>query len=127
LLAEARGFAQGNAHVLAIIDMVASSVVATRGSFGGPKATSTVVRAKGRDRFLPVSFYGGELAEVGIVGDRDTDLDLYVYDQHGNVICQRTSAYDTEYCSWYPKWTGPFTIEVRNYGRVANRYVLLTN
>ena len=37
------------------------------------------------------SFVGGELAKVYARGDGDSDLDLYVYDERGNLIGQLRS------------------------------------
>ena len=31
-----------------------------------------------------------EFAEICLVGDGDTDLDLYIYDEYGNLICSST-------------------------------------
>jgi hypothetical protein len=72
-------------------------------------------------------FYGGELAEVLIIGDGDTDLDLFVYDENGNLIVSDTGSSDVCHCQWNPRWTGVFRIEVHNLGDVWNAYTLETN
>ena len=61
---------------------------------------------------------------VAILGDGDTDLDLYVYDENGNEIVSDTDGTDQCYVSWYPKWAGQFRIEIKNLGRVSNQYCL---
>lgn len=124
LLARARALAGGRQDLIAMADEVAKS--GSRGATGGPKGTVTVVRARGTDVFNLV-FNGGYTAELGISGDGDTDLDLYVYDENGNLICRSTRYGDDEYCRWNPRWTGPFRVEVRNLGYVPNRYALRTN
>ena len=124
LLARARTLAGGRQDIIAMADEVAKS--GSRGASGGPKGTTTVVRGLARDVFT-VSFTGGYPAAVGISGDGDTDLDLYVYDENGNLICRSDRYGDDELCRWNPRWTGPFRIEVRNLGPVPNRYVLRTN
>ena len=78
------------------------------------------------DRYR-VTFRGGSFAEVSLVGDGDTDLDLYVYDEYGNSVCSDSGWSDRAYCSWRPRWTGVFSIEVRNLGSVYNRYRFATN
>jgi hypothetical protein len=92
---------------------------------GGLRAHE-VVRGNHTDIYN-VTFNGGSRAAVAIYGDGDTDLDLYVYDQNGNLICRATGRGDAEACRWTPRWTGPFRIEVRNLGGMSNRYRLATN
>ena len=74
-----------------------------------------------------IRFIAGEEAEVAVVGDGDTDLDLYIYDSNGNLIEKDDDYTDTCYCSWTPKWTGAFTIKIKNRGGVCNYYTLYTN
>jgi hypothetical protein len=74
-----------------------------------------------------VPFEGGAPALFTVRGDGDTDLDLYVYDENGNLICSDTDYTDQLVCSWSPRWTGMFRIEVRNLGNVYNRYQVRTN
>lgn len=68
-----------------------------------------------------------ELAEICIVGDGDTDLDLYIYDENGNLICEDLGFTDRAYCTWTPRWEGIFEIHVENLGNVYNEYRLFTN
>jgi hypothetical protein len=72
-----------------------------------------------------VTFIGGEPAEVFVVGDGDTDLDLFIYDENGNLIDSDTDNTDVCLCEWTPRWTGRFTIKIRNYGSVYNEYTML--
>jgi hypothetical protein len=74
-----------------------------------------------------IDFYGGEYAEVAIVGDGDTDLDLFIYDENGNLIASGESYSDTEVVGWTPRWTGTFTVEVHNLGSVYNDFGLGSN
>ena len=106
VLAQAKAFAAGDAHLLAVIE--------------------DVVQA-GRTDVYTITFRGGELAEVGVVGDGDTDLDLYVYDENDNLIAKDIDYGDDCYVSWTPSWTGAFKIKIKNLGNVYNRYVLITN
>ena len=97
------------------------------GSITGAKSTIAAVGAFGRDEFRPVTFVGGQLAVVLVSGDGDTDLDLYVYDDNGNLVARDDDGTDLCVASFVPHRTGTFTIVVRNRGRVYNRYVLATN
>ncbi len=74
-----------------------------------------------------IDFYGGEYAEVAIVGDGDTDLDLFIYDENGNLIASGESYSDAEVVGFTPRWTGTFIVEVHNLGGVYNQFGLGTN
>lgn len=106
--------------------LVTLPVTALAGAVGGPKYSSTQVNAGATDVF-EVSFAAGEAATVLISGDGDTDLDLYVYDENGNLVASDTSSSDSASVSWTPLWTGAFRVEVKNLGNVYNRYVVMTN
>lgn len=90
----------------------------------GITSSVTTVNGQDTDKFQE-SFVGGYQASVLISGDHDTDLDLYVYDQNGNLVCQSVSNGDDEVCTWNPLWTGPFLIKVKNRGYVYNRYTII--
>lgn len=81
----------------------------------------------GKTDVFKVPFYGGRLAELAIVGDGDSNLDLVVSDEDGNVICLDRSYSDKLYCSFTPRVDGAFFIGVRNQGRLENSYYILTN
>ncbi len=81
------------------------------------------VEAHSTDRYTE-RFYAGESVYIYVRGDGDTDLDLYVYDENGNLIDSDTDSGDTCLCSFTPKWTGRFTIKVKNLGAVYNRYYI---
>src|SRR5271166_5526750 len=65
--------------------------------------------------------------EAGLAGDGSSDLDLLVYDENDHLVCRSASSSDREYCRWWPRWTGPFRIEIQNLGAVANLYRVATN
>jgi hypothetical protein len=74
-----------------------------------------------------VTFMGGEPAAVEVIGDGDTDLDVYVSDENDNLIASAEGRGDHAVVRWQPRWTGPFTIRIVNRGSVSNRYVVITN
>ena len=98
----------------------------TKGAEGGPKSNTTSVLAHDTDIFY-VTFNAWEWAEVAVRGDGDTDLDLHVYDENGNLVDSDTDATDVAYCSWIPIRTATFRIEVKNWGSMYNRYRITTN
>jgi hypothetical protein len=123
LLASAKKLAAGRADLVALADETAAA--GTRGAVDGPGWSRTVVRSRGADNFR-VTFRGGEEAVVAIVGDGDSDLDLEIYDENGNRLCNANGPSDREICRWTPRWTGPFRIRVVNMG-VANLYGITHN
>ena len=74
-----------------------------------------------------IDFYGNEYAEVAIVGDGDTDLDLFIYDENGNFIASGETYSDVEVVGFTPLWTGTFIVEVHNLGNVYNDFGLGSN
>jgi hypothetical protein len=74
-----------------------------------------------------IGFLGGFSAEVSVVGDGDTNLDVAVTDEHGHVICYDVSGSDRLYCDWTPAWDGFFYVTVQNMGGFRNSYYLMTN
>lgn len=126
LLKDARDYADGNATLLALADQVKVDNGTSRGRVGGAAEHDDCVRANCTHTYT-LRFIAGELAEVAVIGDGDTDLDLYIYDSNGNLIEKDDDYTDRCYCSWTPKWTGAFKIEIMNRGGVCNYYTLYTN
>ena len=105
---------------------VATPFFATAGAVGGSKYADERVNANDEDYYY-IEFRGGREAWVTVEGDGDTDLDLYVYDEDGDLV-----AYDddfTDYCiaEWTPRRTQEFEIRIVNRGDVYNEYELETN
>lgn len=126
LMAQAKEMAGDREDLKAAVESIAKMKLKVRGHEGG-----AVVRV---DRVKPLTtdiwtlrFRGGEVAEVAVIGDGDTDLDLYVFDQNNNLIVSDTDMTDRCFVRWVPKWTGPFKICIKNRGKVYNQYKLLTN
>ena len=69
-----------------------------------------------------VTLKAGVRYTVRVCGDGDTDLDLFVYDENGNLIDSDDDSLDLCYCHVTPKWTGTFKIKVKNLGDVYNDY-----
>ncbi|WP_269514493.1 hypothetical protein [Brevundimonas subvibrioides] len=125
LLGEARLLAPaGDETVAALIAETEQS--ASRGTVAGPHTHDVRLLA---NRYYDTieTFTAGRLAEAAIAGDGDTDVDLEVYDQNGNLLCSSLSSDDTEYCGWTPAWTGQFRIRITNLGWVYNDVRLAVN
>lgn len=129
LLADARDLTE-DANLLALADKVDAKINAqaegTRGAVGGPKYAHSSVSAHSYT-YYDAKFWANEIAEVVVSGDGDTDLDLYVYDENGNLIVSDTDYTDDCYVRFYPRWTGLFRIKIVNRGGVYNNYTIATN
>ena len=90
---------------------------------GGAKYKTSSVSAHSTDVYH-VNLRGYESTLITLRGDHDTDLDLYVYDENGNLVDSDNDYSDNCICEVTPKWTGNFTIKVVNRGSVYNRYTL---
>jgi hypothetical protein len=87
---------------------------------------SDVVRAHSTDVYH-MTFVGHEWEVLVVSGDGSTDLDLYVYDENGNLIAKDEDDTDDCVVRFIPRWTGDFTVKVMNRGGYSNRYTLGTN
>jgi len=129
LLADARNLSE-DATILAMADKVAAKLDAaaegTRGAVGGAKYAYGSVAAHSYT-YYNQKFWADEIAEIVVSGDGDTDLDLYVYDENGNLITSDTDYTDDCYVRFCPRWTGLFRIKIVNRGGVYNRYAIVTN
>lgn len=129
LIADARDLTE-DANLLAMADNVSAKLQAqaegTRGAMGGPKYAYGRVSARSYT-YYDQKFWANEIAEVAVSGDGDTDLDLYVYDENGNLIASDTDYTDDCYVRFCPRWTGLFRIKIVNRGGVYNNYAIATN
>lgn len=124
LLVRADSMAGSNAALKGLI--ADARATHSRGATRGPGVHGDTVLA-GRNDVYSLTFHGGEVARVGVVGDHSTDLDLYVYDENGNQVCADDDYTDVMYCSWTPRWTGSFTVKIVNRGGVYNDYRMVWN
>jgi hypothetical protein len=106
--------------------ILVSAMPGLAGAIPGRQRAASSVNAGGADVYTIV-FRGGEAARVIVSGDGDTDLDLYIYDQFGNLITKDDDSSDDCVVGWTPRWTGKFTVKIVNQGRVHNHYVMVTN
>ena len=119
-------FAKSLLSSLLILSTPNAALAPAPGGIHGPGVAVTRVEAHSTDTFS-VMFAAGEEAIVTVVGDGDTDLDLKVYDENGNLIAQDIDTTDRCFVRWIPRWTGRFTLRVENLGRVYNRYTIRHN
>jgi hypothetical protein len=85
-----------------------------------------VVRARSTNVYH-MTFVGREWEVLILSGDGGTDLDLYVYDENGNLVAKDDDYTDECVVRFIPRWTGDFTVKIVNRGGRANRYTLGSN
>lgn len=120
-------FAGENEDLLAVVDMATTGSTARGDVQGAAGYYSGRVLANGESSFN-ITFEGGEPAMVMIVGDGDTDLDMFVTDAYGNEICSGLSYTDRETCGWVVEGgDSQYTVRVTNLGDVWNAVKVYTN
>jgi hypothetical protein len=107
--------------VLAMAMTFGVSAIAAADPLPGPIFKREIVRAFSSDAFK-VHRYGGEVSRVTVCGDGDSDLDVYVYDEKGNLIAFDDG--ESDYCqvSFAPNRTQSMIVRVVNRGALSNVY-----
>lgn len=72
-----------------------------------------------------IALFGDVAAELGLIGDGDTTLDLTVTDDSGNVVCALPPGTTPALCRFTPARNGFFSVRIRNHGEVLNSYQLV--
>ncbi len=106
--------------------LLVAGTTAIAGRAGGPAEDRTIVEAYS-SRTYYIDFDANDWAQVEVIGDGDTDLDLKIYDMRGNLVAQDIGYTDRCFCEWNPRRRGTYRVEVENLGNVWNRFSLWTN
>lgn len=124
LFGEARTFANGDADILQAIEEAQAET--SKGVSTGAISTVQYVPAQ---TIWTVRFTarGGEPLVVGTRRDTATSVDLKIFDENGNLVCQDMSHNVSLYCRVNPIWTGPFSVQVINHGSSGTGVGLVTN
>lgn len=131
LLDEARALSRGNRTLRHLVEQMERRadrmpVGQFRGARGAPRELRETAAGKTRVVFV-ATFMGGEPALVRLAGSGGTDLNLYIYDEYGDLIASDSNPTDLATTVWRPERTAKFRIEIRNLGAVPNAYWLVTN
>ena len=113
----------------AIITTLAEDIRAesARGVKTGQLYSITAIRNGGTDTYPPMTYRGGEYADVYVEGTGQADLNLFVYDAQARLVCSDTDISAIAHCGWTPAQDASFTVVVRNKGRGNSGYSLITN
>ena len=72
-----------------------------------------------------IALSGDVAAELGLIGDGDSALDLTVTDEAGSIVCALPPGITPALCRFTPARNGFFNVVVRNHGAVQNSYQLV--
>jgi hypothetical protein len=87
-------------------------------------AATGVVRL-GMTDVIKATIHVGHLAEVAVLGDGYTDLDLYIYDPAGRLVGKDDDETDRCYVRFFPRTSGIYTIKIVNRSdTLSNAYVI---
>lgn len=125
MLTRAEDLAYGNATVLGLIEDVRAE--GTKGVVIGPVYSISQIGSGKTDTYPELPFRAAEYAEIYLEGKGRADLNLYVYDGQGRLVCSDTDISDIAYCGWRPRDADKFTIKVENRGPTTSTYSLMTN
>ena len=99
----------------------------SRGRVPGPGFDNSYVSGGYVRTYTGQTFRGGEIAIVTVMGNGGANLELEVYDDLGFLVAADRAPGRGYRVSWTPRFTGTFTIKVKNNGFVNNYYTLTTN
>ncbi|MCR8724195.1 hypothetical protein [Frigidibacter sp. ROC022] len=125
MLDSARELAAGDPALLGLIEDVAAE--SAKGVTTGQVYSISRIDDGGEDVYDNLPFAAGEYAEVYVESADGSDLNLYVYDAAGRLVCSDTDISAISYCGWRPSEGGAFTIRVENRGQGDAGYSLMTN
>lgn len=128
LIADAKKLGKKDKNIQAWAkELEKTSKTSTRGAVGGAKWADGFVYGNNGCTYYDIFFRANELAEVTVASYNGADLDLYIYDQNGNLIAYDELNYTDCYVNFVPKWTGNFTLYIWNRNNWNSNFRLTTN
>ena len=127
LLAAAAELAFGRPGCLALVQQLQKRLqMNSRGRIPGPMIHRDRI-ASGDDDVYNITFRGGEVAIVRVVGEGTTNLDLRVYDENDRLVGEDTGPTDRCSAIWKVSGNKKYRIRITNLGDGPNTYTLATN
>lgn len=125
MLKTASRLANGRSDLEALIDDVRAAK--DKGLIPGAIISNAEIGPRGTRRYLDMTFEGGAYAEVYSEGRDLANIDMFVFDEDGELICAETDLSPVSLCSWTPAKTGTFTVVIENKSNTSTWYALITN
>ena len=104
--------------ILVLVTLVFSLGQADAGT-GEPKRWKRKV-PKNSDVVYKIKYVANQDAEFAVIGEGNTDVDIFVKDENGNNVTSDTGLTDLALVRWRPTKTQVFTIIVRNLNNEDN-------
>lgn len=99
----------------------------SKGLVDPPVYTEALLPARSQHRYSKLTFRGGEFAAIRSEGLGNADIDMFVRDARGAIVCSQTDPSNVNHCRWTPDATGPFQVTLENKSDFADSYALTTN
>jgi GYF domain 2 len=118
----------GSVGFLVLIGVVILMIVllSKSGAPSGPRVFTDTV-APGKQTY-DITFKGGQLATLSIIGQGNTDVEIYVFDRQGRLLASSIIGFtDRRNVAWMPVQTETFRIELKNNGAFPNRVTITHN
>lgn len=124
-LDEAVRMSGGSPVIAGLADDIRTSK--SKGLAESPIYAEARLPALSKHRYSKLNFVGGEFATIRSEGVGKADIDMFVRDARGAIICSQTDPSNVNQCGWTPDATGPFEVTLENKSDFADSYALTTN
>jgi hypothetical protein len=101
---------------LAVIVVIVVVIIVLVNAFKTRNPTTFDIRA-GEEKTFHIQFKQGVRAEIRIISEKNTDIDMWVYDDRGMQVAEDTRFDKDCYVTWIPDRTQTYKIKVANINR----------
>ena len=131
MLKDAGEMASKDAAVLALVNDYSAKVktlqgTQTKGAYWGPYSGVGIVSGYSSYPWR-IDFEGNIWSEVRVIGNGNTDLDLFVFSGNGSLIASDTGWGDNCCTQFIPFGNQTITVVVKNKGPIPNSYRIFTD
>lgn len=125
MLASAIGLAGENQDLLSHIEDVRAQ--SSRGVLTGAVIAKGEIEPQQKREFSGLLFEGGAFAEVYSEGRGPSNIDMFVYDRSGALVCSQTDPGPIGLCGWTPQTSANYKIVLENKSDELVHFTLFTN
>lgn len=125
MLADAGVLAIGDDLLFELIEDVEAE--RSKGVVNGPVYNIGKLDGKSSDTYANLQLEAGTYAEVYIEARDDSDMNLFIFDAQGRLVCSDTDSSAIAYCGFRPKISASFSVKVTNESPNTAQYSLITN
>lgn len=116
-----------NKIIMSIIGLVSifSVSTATAGDVSGVKIDRDIINPNDVIIYNDLVLERGVKTDILVKGDGDGDIDYYLYDYGDHLIDSYIDSTDTCYLTVVPKWTGKFSLKLKNNGDESSVFTVI--